>query len=190
MNPQATKSASEKRSKAQGDVNPLASLHQYGQAPWLDFLARGFIAQGGLKKLVERDGLTGVTSNPSIFEKAIAGSAEYDASLKAIESEGDFDVMTLYERLAIEDIRAAAKVLRPVFEATEGVDGYVSSSLALSGHEHRGQRSPRRGGPVGGGWAREVMIKVRPPAPGCRRSAKLIGEASTSISVVVLAGCP
>jgi len=59
-------------------ANPLERLHDYGQAVWLDFLARRFLAEGGLKKLVEQDGLTGVTSNPSIFEKAIAGSADYD----------------------------------------------------------------------------------------------------------------
>src|SRR3979490_1383822 len=121
MNPPANKpqAKSDPAPQEKRDANPLASLHRYGQAPWLDFLARGFTAQGGLEKLVEHDGLTGVTSNPSIFEKAIAGSTEYDASLKEIEAEGDFDVMTLYERLAIEDIRAAAQVLRPVFEATK-----------------------------------------------------------------------
>ena len=132
MNPQATNPKAKRLPEAQGkpDTNPLASLHQYGQAPWLDFLARGFIAQGGLKQLVEHDGLTGVTSNPSIFEKAIAGSTEYNSSLQKIEAEGDFDVMTLYERLAIEDIREAAKVLRPVFEATKGADGYVSLEVS------------------------------------------------------------
>ena len=72
--------------KTKSSVNPLKRLHDYGQAVWLDFLARRFIAEGGLKKLIEQDGLTGVTSNPSIFEKAIAGSADYDSSLKAAES--------------------------------------------------------------------------------------------------------
>jgi len=123
MNPQARRNPEQPEKPA---INPLASLHDYGQAVWLDFLARGFIAEGGLKKLVEHDGLTGVTSNPSIFEKAIAGSAEYDSSLREILSEGDVDVMQLYERLAIEDIRHAADVLRPVFAATNGADGYVS----------------------------------------------------------------
>src|ERR1700733_3793467 len=94
--------------KTVSNVNPLRRLHDHGQAVWLDFLARRFIAEGGLKKLVEQDGLTGVTSNPSIFEKAIAGSADYDSSLNVVESEHDGDVMALYERLAIEDIRHAA----------------------------------------------------------------------------------
>src|ERR1700720_1459732 len=93
-------------------TNPLERLRDYGQAVWLDFLARRFLAEGGLKKLVEQDRLTGVTSNPSIFEKAIAGSADYDQALNMLETQGDCDVMTLYKRLAIEDIRHAADTLR------------------------------------------------------------------------------
>ena len=80
------------RVKAKTAANPLKRLHDYGQAVWLDFLSRRFIAEGGLEKLVENDGLTGVTSNPSIFEKAIGGSTDYDPSLKAAESQGDRDV--------------------------------------------------------------------------------------------------
>jgi transaldolase len=71
-------------------TNPLRRLHDFGQAIWLDFLARRFIAEGGLKKLVEQDGLTGVTSNPSIFEKAIADSADYDSSLNEVEAQADY----------------------------------------------------------------------------------------------------
>jgi transaldolase/glucose-6-phosphate isomerase len=111
-------------------VNPLRSLHDQGQAVWLDFLARRFIAKGALKQLVDRDGLAGVTSNPSIFEKAIAETADYDASLKEAERQGDCDVMALYERLAIEDIQRAADVLRPVYEETERGDGYVSLEVS------------------------------------------------------------
>src|ERR1700716_2594704 len=111
-------------------MNPLERLHEYGQAVWLAFLARRFIAEGGLKKLIEQDGLTGVTSNPSIFEKAIAGSADYDSSMNAVETDGDCDVMALYERLAIEDIQHAADALRPVFESTERRDGFVSLEVS------------------------------------------------------------
>jgi len=120
-------------------ANPLRRLHNFGQAVWLDFLARRFIAEGGLKNLVEQDGLTGVTSNPSIFEKAIAGSADYDSTLNAVETQGDCDVMALYERFAIEDIRRAADTLRPVYEAAKRRDGYVSLEVfSLSGNEDRG----------------------------------------------------
>jgi transaldolase / glucose-6-phosphate isomerase len=108
-------------------MNPLAALQKHGQAVWLDFLARRFIIEGGLKKLGEQDGLAGVTSNPSIFEKAIA---DYDASLKEAEAQRDFDVMVLYERLAIEDIQHAADVLRPVYNAIERRDGYVSLEVS------------------------------------------------------------
>ena len=116
--------------KTQASANPLKDLNDFGQAVWLDFLSRRFIAEGGLKKLIERDGLTGVTSNPSIFEKAIAGSDYYDSSLKKFESGDDCDAMTLYERLAIEDIQHAAEALHPVYIATERRDGYVSLEVS------------------------------------------------------------
>src|SRR4051794_30446511 len=115
---------------ARPSTNPLAALHEHGQAPWLDFLSRKFIADGSLKALVERDGVTGVTSNPSIFEKAIGGSDDYDASLKSVLGRGDRDVMSLYESLAVADIRNAADVLSPVYKATEGDDGYVSLEVS------------------------------------------------------------
>jgi len=108
----------------------LARLRAAGQAVWLDFLARGFIAKGDLQQLVERDGLTGVTSNPAIFEKAIGGSTEYDQALQEAQAHGDSNVMALYERLAIEDIQHAADVLHPVYVATERRDGYVSLEVS------------------------------------------------------------
>jgi transaldolase / glucose-6-phosphate isomerase len=111
-------------------TNPLNLLHGEGQAVWLDFLSRRFLAEGGLDRLIERDGLSGVTSNPSIFEKAIAQSSDYDASLKDEEESGDLDIMALYERLAIADIRNAADRLRPVYEATKRADGYVSLEVS------------------------------------------------------------
>src|SRR5690349_18833840 len=125
MNVQARRSAS-----AAKPANALAALHQHGQAPWLDFLSRKFIADGSLKTLVERDGVTGVTSNPSIFEKAIGGSDDYDASLKSVLKQSDRDVMSLYEALAVEDIRKAAEVLSPVYKATKGHDGFVSLEVS------------------------------------------------------------
>ena len=112
-------------------MNALKALHaEQDQAVWLDFVARGFIAKGELKALVERDGLRGVTSNPSIFEKAIGHSDEYDASLKAVMEQGDARVIDLYEGMAVEDIQNAADVLRPVYEASDGADGYVSLEVS------------------------------------------------------------
>ncbi|MCJ2036510.1 bifunctional transaldolase/phosoglucose isomerase [Methylobacterium sp. J-068] len=112
-------------------MNPLKSLFpEQGQAVWLDFVARGFVADGKLKALVDADGLRGVTSNPSIFEKAIGGSSEYDDALKAVMDKGDARVIDLYEGCAIADIQAAADVLRPVYEASDGADGYVSLEVS------------------------------------------------------------
>ncbi|HMF25646.1 MAG TPA: bifunctional transaldolase/phosoglucose isomerase [Pseudolabrys sp.] len=110
--------------------NPLKTLHDEGQTVWLDFLSRTFLADDGLKRLIERDGLTGVTSNPSIFEKAIAETADYDASLRKAESDSDLGVMSIYEQLAVDDIRRAADDLKPVFEKTRGADGYASIEVS------------------------------------------------------------
>ena len=156
--------------------NPLESLHDHGQAIWLDFLARRFIAEGGLEKLVEEDGLTGVTSNPTIFEKAVAGSADYDSSLKNAETEGDFDVMALYERLAIEDIQHAADVLRPVYEATNRADGYVSLEVSpyLAMSTEATITEARR---LSQAVCRDnVMIKVPATKAGLPAIRRLIGE--------------
>jgi transaldolase / glucose-6-phosphate isomerase len=111
-------------------MNPVKALENHGQAVWLDFLARGFIAKGDLKKLIDTDGVKGVTSNPSIFEKAIGSSDEYDAPIgKALKS-GDRSVADLFERLAIEDIQHAADVLRPVYDQLKGHDGFVSLEVS------------------------------------------------------------
>ena len=164
------------QSKAKASTNPLLNLNDYGQAVWLDFLSRRFIAEGGLKKLVEQDGLTGVTSNPSIFEKAIAGSADYDPSLKEALAQGDCDVMTLYERFAIEDIQNAADTLRPVYQATKGQDGYVSLEvspyLAMNtagtiAEAHRLWKAVGRD---------NLMIKVPATEPGLPAIRQLIGD--------------
>jgi transaldolase / glucose-6-phosphate isomerase len=111
-------------------MTPVKALENHGQAVWLDFLARGFIAKGDLKKLIDTDGVKGVTSNPSIFEKAIGSSDEYDAPIgKALKS-GDRSVADLFERLAVEDIQHAADVLRPVYDQLQGHDGFVSLEVS------------------------------------------------------------
>ncbi len=111
-------------------MNPVKELQNHGQAVWLDFLARGFIAKGDLKHLVESDGVRGVTSNPSIFEKAIGSSDEYDSAISQILKNGDRSVTDLYEQLAIEDIQHAADVLRPVYDQLHGADGFVSLEVS------------------------------------------------------------
>jgi transaldolase / glucose-6-phosphate isomerase len=107
-------------------MNPLKQLENCGQSPWLDYLKRSLIAKGELHTLIERDGIKGVTSNPSIFEKAIGDSDEYADAIKRFAAEADHSVSAIYEHLAIADIRAAADVLRPVYDQTKGRDGYIS----------------------------------------------------------------
>lgn len=107
-------------------MTPLRQLEACGQAIWLDYLKRSLIQDGGLKALIDDDGLKGVTSNPSIFEKAIAGTDEYAEAISAFLAQGDHSVSDIYEHLAIADIQAAAAVLRPVFDRTQGRDGYIS----------------------------------------------------------------
>ena len=112
-------------------MNPVKALETHGQAVWLDFLARGFVAKGDLKKLIDTDGVKGVTSNPSIFEKAIGSSDEYDAPIgKALKS-GDRNVADLFERIAVEDIQNAADVLRPVYDQLGGHDGFEHRDVRL-----------------------------------------------------------
>jgi len=111
-------------------MNPVKALQDHGQAVWLDFLSRGFIADGGLKKLVDEDGLRGVTSNPSIFEQAIGRTTEYDDAIKRMLQNHDQSPEQIFEKLAVEDIRSATDVLRPVFDATHGADGFVSIEVS------------------------------------------------------------
>ena len=107
-------------------MNPLKQLEACGQSPWLDYLKRSLIEKGELRTLIERDGLKGVTSNPSIFEKAIGESDEYADALKQFQAGADHSISAIYEHLAIADIRGAADVLHPVYEETQGRDGYIS----------------------------------------------------------------
>lgn len=111
-------------------MNPVKALEQHGQSVWLDFLARGFIAKGDLQKLIDSDGVRGVTSNPSIFEKAIGASDEYDGAITAALKDGDRSVSDLFDAVAIEDIRHAADVLRPVYDRLKGADGFVSLEVS------------------------------------------------------------
>ncbi len=114
-------------------MNPLKELGEQGQSIWLDYIRRNLILSGELKRMVEEDGIRGVTSNPTIFEKAIAGSTDYDDALRImLVRDGKADGEKLYEPLAIEDIQMAADVLRSVYDASNGDDGYVS--LEVSPH--------------------------------------------------------
>lgn len=107
-------------------MNPLQQLAACGQSPWLDYLKRSLIRNGELQALIDRDGLKGLTSNPSIFEKAIAESDDYAGAMAQYLKGADHGVSDIYEHLAIADIQAAADILRPVYDQTQRRDGYVS----------------------------------------------------------------
>jgi transaldolase/glucose-6-phosphate isomerase len=166
-------------------MNPVKALENHGQAVWLDFLARGFVARGDLKKLIDTDGVKGVTSNPSIFEKAIGSSDEYDGAIgKALKS-GDRPVAELFEHLAVEDIQRAADVLRPVYDRLKGADGFVSLEVspylamdtkATIAEAERLWRDVKR---------RNLMVKVPATPEGLPAVRRLIGD-GISINVTLL----
>jgi len=106
-------------------VNPLVALGWAGQSPWLDYIHRGMIASGELGRRIAEDGIRGVTSNPTIFEKAVSSGHDYDAQIFALARAGT-PLPEAYKAIVTDDIRAAADVLRPVHDASRGDDGYVS----------------------------------------------------------------
>ncbi|HTS74604.1 MAG TPA: bifunctional transaldolase/phosoglucose isomerase [Bryobacteraceae bacterium] len=108
---------------------PLAQLTKLGQSIWLDYIRRNLITTGELKRLVD-EGLGGVTSNPSIFEKAITGSTDYNDLLTELQRNKDLDAFAVYERIAVRDIQDAADILRPVYDRTGGRDGFVSLEVS------------------------------------------------------------
>jgi len=112
--------------------NPLIEVQKYGQSLWYDNISRGLLLSGGLQRMVEQDGLLGVTSNPAIFEKAMAGSDDYLPATRALVAQGVRDPSEIFERLAIQDIQLAADVLHPAWRRTAKRDGYVS--LEVSPH--------------------------------------------------------
>ena len=127
-------------------MNPVKALETHGQAVWLDFLARGFIARGDLKALIETTASRASPPNPSIFEKAIGSSDDMTTPIGKAAGRGRPPVADLFERLAIEDIQHAADVLRPVYDSHHGEDGFVSLevspylALRYQGHHRRGRR--------------------------------------------------
>src|ERR1700675_666564 len=111
-------------------MNPLKELAKYGQSVWLDYIRRNLITSGELKRLIDEDGLGGVTSNPAIFEKAITGSTDYADALVELQKRKDLDAMGVYEVLVIKDIQDAADTFRPVYDRTKMRDGYVSLEVS------------------------------------------------------------
>ena len=167
-------------------VNPVAALKQFGQSVWLDFIRRSLIASGELKRLVDDDGLGGVTSNPAIFEKAIDGSDDYATAIQEItDQHPGLGAKAVYERLAIKDIQDAADVLRPVYDRTGSHDGYVSLEVSPDlANDTNGTLTEAR--QLWKTVARpNVMIKVPATPAGLPAIRTLIGE-GINVNVTLL----
>jgi transaldolase len=166
-------------------LNPLRALNAHGQSIWLDSISRRLIGSGELNQLIVADGLRGVTSNPAIFEQAIRGSADYSAAIEAIGTTGGVDAKGLYERLAIADVRDAADVLGPVYDATSKRDGYVS--FEVSPHlAHKTDETVQEARRLWKAVDRpNLMIKVPATPSGIGAIRQLIGE-GINVNVTLL----
>ena len=166
-------------------MNPLQELGSHGQSFWLDYIRRDLIHGGELRRLVEQDGLGGVTSNPAIFEKAFTSSKDYSETLAELQQQDDLGAMALYENLAIRDIRDAADVVRPVYERTDCRDGYVSLEVSpFLAHDTEGtlKQARRLWQEVG---RDNLMIKVPATPEGIPAIEQLISE-GINVNVTLL----
>jgi transaldolase len=166
-------------------MSTLKQATALGQSIWLDYIRRDLLAGGGLQRLIDEDGLGGLTSNPAIFEKAIGGSSDYDGALAVLVAQGVTEPAALFEALAIEDIRQAADLLRPVYDASRGEDGYVSLEVSprLAADTERTVSEGRRlwlavGRP-------NLMIKVPGTPQGVSAIRQLISE-GINVNVTLL----
>jgi transaldolase len=161
-------------------MTKLHELHEHGQSVWVDYIRRDFLAGGELASLVEQ-GVRGVTSNPTIFEKAIAGSADYDADLRRLAAQGA-SINAIYEALVLDDIANAAAILRPLFEESGGADGYISLEVSPT-LAHDTVAEARR---LHTALARpNVMIKVPATTAGIPALTELIA-AGISVNVTLI----
>ena len=166
-------------------TNPLKDLLNYGQSVWLDYIRRDLLTTGELKRLIEEDGLRGMTSNPAIFEKAIADSTLYNDILQSLRSRTDLDAKGRYEILAIRDIQDAADFLRPVYDSSKRRDGYVSLEVSpYLARDTRGTLAEARRlwKTVG---RENIMIKVPGTTEGIPAFQQLISE-GININVTLL----
>jgi transaldolase len=168
--------------------NPLKKLESLGQSIWLDYIRHDMITNGELQKLMDEDGLRGMTSNPTIFEKAIAESNLYDSEIRIMALKGQ-NVKEIYEVISQKDVRSAADVFRPLYEKTDGKDGYVSLEVNPHlAHDTRGTIEEGRRL-----WAAlnrpNVLIKVPATIEGLPAIRQLIGE-GINVNVTLLFALP
>ena len=168
--------------------NPLIKLTSLGQSIWLDYLRRQMIVSGELQRLIDEDALRGMTSNPAIFEKAIAGSKDYDDDIRSLAREGK-SIQEIYEALTVADVQRAADTFRPQFEQLQGTDGFVS----LEVNPHLAQDTPGTIAEARRLWAKldrpNVFIKVPATQAGLPAIRQLISE-GININVTLLFGLP
>src|SRR5438067_4680067 len=177
--------SSSSRARSRVMANPLRTLNEFGQSVWLDFVSRDLLKSGGLARLIAEDGLRGVTSNPSIFEKAIGHGDDYDALIAEAEASGDLDPGALFEDLAVRDIQEGAGTLSTVYEQTQRHDGFISLEVSpyLAMNTHETIEEARRL------WhevnRRNLMVKVPGTKPGLPAIRTLIGE-GINVNVTLL----
>jgi transaldolase len=168
--------------------NPLRDLHSLGQSVWFDYIRRRDILSGHIKELIDNDGVTGITSNPSIFEKAIAGSDDYDTAIRKLVAAGVATPL-IFESLEVEDIQNAADLFRPTYDSTEARDGYVSIEVAPTlARDTQGTIAEARRL-----WSKvnrpNILVKVPGTAEGLPAIQKLLGE-GININVTLLFAIP
>lgn len=168
--------------------NPLVKLGTFGQSIWLDYIRRQMIDSGELKKFVDEDGLKGVTSNPAIFEKAIAGSDDYDADIRKMAQAGK-SIQEIYQTLTVADVGGGADVFRPLHDRVDGKDGFVS--LEVNPHlAHDTQGTIAEARRLWQALNRpNVLIKVPATKEGLPAIQQLISE-GINVNVTLLFGLP
>jgi transaldolase / glucose-6-phosphate isomerase len=165
-------------------TNPLKGLLEYGQSPWMDYIRRDLLTGGGLKKMMDGDGLRGMTSNPAIFEKSITGSTLYNDMLQSPEAKS-LDAKSLYERIAIRDVQDACDIFKPVYQSTRRRDGYVSLEVSpYLANDTKGtiEEAKRLWKAVG---RENLMVKV-PGTPEGVPAIRQLLEAGLNINVTLL----
>ena len=165
-------------------VNPLKALLEFGQSPWMDYIRRDLLTSGGLKKMIQEDGLMGMTSNPTIFEKAITGSKDYADILESPEAK-KLDAKGVYEKIAIRDVQDATDIFKGVYQQTKRRDGYVSLEVSpLLANDTQGtiEEARRLWKSVG---RENVMIKVPGTKEGLPAIRQLLEE-GININITLL----
>jgi transaldolase len=169
-------------------INPLRALESLGQSIWMDYIRRDLITSGKLRRLIEEDGLSGMTSNPAIFEAAITSSHDYDDEIRELTLEGK-GVKAIYETLSVRDIQSAADEFRPVYDRLDGADGFVSLEVSPHlVHDTNGTIEEARHL-----WAAlnrpNVFIKVPGTTEGIPATRQLISE-GINVNITLLFGLP